>query len=64
MNMPQLILQELLVFVDNEQQVDPRLLFKWKRLLPARFTGINDEQDEKIALDNQVINCWGRLSKV
>lgn len=41
---------------DNEQHVDPRLLFKWKRLLPAKFTGMNDvqdEQDEKIVLHDQ-----------
>lgn len=44
-------------FVDNEQNVDPRLLFKWKRLLPGKFIGVNDVQDEqieKIVLQNQV----------
>ena len=44
--------------IDNEQHVDPRLLFKWKRLLPVKFTGmkdVQDEQDEKIFLQTQVI---------
>ncbi|XP_028405437.1 sodium-dependent multivitamin transporter-like [Dendronephthya gigantea] len=41
---------------DGEQNVDPRLLFKWKRLLPAKFTGHTDvqsEQGESIGLHNQ-----------
>lgn len=43
--------------VDTEQEIDSRLLFKWKRLLPAKFSGMNEvenEQDEKMVLHNQV----------
>ena len=44
------------IYVDNEH-VDPRLLFKWKRLLPAKFVtnDVEDEQDEKIILQTLVI---------